>query len=408
VRKGTNLPAVGSFNQTVVLDAIRRSRDGISRIELTEATGLASQTVSNVCRRLIEDGWVSEVGKRIEGPGKPRVMLELSPRGAFAVGVHLDPAIISFVVTDLSGRVVASVRKRTPTRPDPEAVIQEIVESVDELLSAPGIVRSKVLGIGIASPGPVDPRRGIVLDPPLLEGWRDVPLRDALAEATGLPVVLEKDVTSAVVAELWLRTTELPDNFAFFYFGSGIAIGLALAGEAYRGDSGNAGDGGTLYVPTAGLADGRAADMIGYLATPGYIVAEAAAQGLRDPLPSPHDPAAVEEAFDALLRRADEGDAAVRGILDRAADYIGVAVTSVVNLLDVSEIFVGGPYWQKVAWRFQPRIAALVNSSRDRVTHHPVRFREATVGDDTAAVGGACLVFDAVLSPRPSSLLIAP
>jgi predicted NBD/HSP70 family sugar kinase len=407
MRKGTNLPAIGGFNQTVILDAIRRASAGLSRVELVEKTGLASQTISNVSRRLLDDGLIREAGKHITGPGKPRVILELAPEGRFAVGVHLDPSVITYAVIDMRGRVVAHTHARTPSAARPDEVIATIVASVEEIMRAPGVSRERVLGIGIASPGPIDVNRGIVLDPPLLEGWRDVPLRDSLQAATGLPVLLEKDVNAAVVAELWSSGDSQRGDFAFFYLGTGIGVGLALAGEVFRGSSGNAGEGGTLFVPVTGLVDGRHADMLGRLATPGYLVEQAVDAGVLPGAEAPSGLEEVERSFDELLRRADAGDEPSAVILDRAADLIAAALVTVVNLLDVDEIVFGGPYWERVAPRFQPRIERVIAQSSDRKTHHPVRISLSAVGEDVAAVGAACLVLDDTLSPRPSSLLIA-
>jgi predicted NBD/HSP70 family sugar kinase len=407
VRKGTNLPAIGGFNQTVILDAIRRSETGLSRVELVDVTGLASQTISNVSRRLLNDGVIREAGKLITGRGKPRVILELAPEGRLAVGVHLDPAVITYAVIDMRGRVVAHTRARTPSAAKPDEVVASIVASVDQLLGAPGVSRDRILGIGIASPGPIDVERGIVLDPPLLDGWRDVPLRDALRDATGLPVLLEKDVNAAVVAELWSSGAVHRDDFAFFYLGTGIGVGIALGGEVFRGSSGNAGEGGTLFVPVTGLLDGRQSDMLGRLATPGYLVAQAAGAGLLPMLTPGGGLGETEQDFDELLRRADAGETACAEILDRAADLIATALVSVVNLLDVADIVFGGPYAERVATRFLPRIAERLATSPDRRTHHDVALSLSLIGDDVAAVGAACLVLDDVLSPRPSSLLIS-
>jgi CRP-like cAMP-binding protein len=87
VRRGTNLLAVGGFNQAVILDRIRRSPQGMSRVELAETTGLSAQTISNVSRRLLESGLIREGEKKNVGPGKPRTILHLDPTGMYAVGV---------------------------------------------------------------------------------------------------------------------------------------------------------------------------------------------------------------------------------------------------------------------------------------------------------------------------------
>ena len=406
MRRGTNLPAVGGFNQAVILDAIRREPAGLSRVELQERTGLAYQTVSNVTRRLVDEGLVMEGGKRISGPGKPGVLLHLAPQGRFAVGVHIDPAVITYAVVDLQGRVVADYQERTPVAETPEHVVTSMASGIEKVIEAAEVPRDRVLGVGIAAPGPIDIRRGVVLDPPHLEGWKDVPLRDALLEATDLPVVIEKDVSAAVVAELWLRGETQREDFAFFYLGTGIGLGLALEGKLVRGSSGNAGEGGTLFVPTADGKSGRT-NMLGRLATPGALLAQAADQNLITVAPPASNRGEVERLFDELLVRASEGEQAVVDLFNAAADVIGASFVSIVNLLDVSEIVLGGPYWDRVADRFEERIASLISTSPDRVTHHPVRLTRSSMGDDVVAVGAATLVLDDVFAPKTTSLLIS-
>lgn len=113
-RRGTNLPRMGDFNLTVILEAIRRSSGGLSRVELAQIVGLSPQTISNISRRLLDQQLIMEAGKEGSGPGKPRTILRLNPAGMYAVGVHLDPAVITFVVLDLLGDVVRHSRMATP------------------------------------------------------------------------------------------------------------------------------------------------------------------------------------------------------------------------------------------------------------------------------------------------------
>src|SRR6478609_8619572 len=115
MRRGTNLPRMGDFNQTVVLDVVRRAGGGLARAEVARRTGLSPQTVTNVARRLLDLGLVVEEGEAARrGPGRPGTLLRLDAGSRFAVGVHLDPATMTFVLLDLSGAVVARavVRER--------------------------------------------------------------------------------------------------------------------------------------------------------------------------------------------------------------------------------------------------------------------------------------------------------
>jgi len=406
VPRGTNLPAIGGFNQSVILDLVRRAPAGLSRLELSEKSGLAPQTISNAARRLIDEGFIVEGAKQITGPGKPRLMLELNPTGRYAVGVHLDPTVINYVLLDLRGDIVAQTQARTPKISTPSEVLEAIVRTIDTLVENFGIDKGKLLGIGIAAPGPIDSERGIV-DPVLLEGWRGVPLRDVVSEATGLPVILEKDVVAAAVAELWTAGEEVREDFVFFYIGTGIGVGLALDGEVRRGMTGNVGGAGTLVIPSADLPARRQSDMLGHLATPQFLVDQAVDAGVLKSAPPEHDLLATDDAFSELVALAATGNLEANAIMERASRSIASGLISIVNLLDLHQIIFGGPAWPRFARRYRDLISELVSQSPIRTTNHAVVMRDSAIGDQVVAVGAACLVLDSALSPRSAALLIS-
>ncbi|MDQ0892667.1 ROK family transcriptional regulator [Agromyces ramosus] len=408
MRRGTNVHALGGFNQIVILDTIRRNRDGLSRVEIAEQTGLSAQTVSNVSRRLLDEGIIREAGQRILGVGKPRIILELDPSGGYAIGVHLDPSVITYVVLDLDGRVVAHQALRTPSDVTPDRVIASMRDSIEALIVEAGVERSRVLGVGIAAPGPLDLERGVVLDPPLLEGWHGVALREALAESTGLTVLLEKDVTAATVAELWMSSPHQRDDFMFFYYGTGVGVGLAIAHEAVRGATNNAGDAGHIIVDPDGPVCGCGRrGCLGDSIMPRRLVASAIATGLIARPVGRLGATEVDEGLAQIAALAEGGDAEASDLLEATASRISVAVVTVANLLDLDTVVFGGPYWNRVSRVLLRRIAELVNSSPALVTTHPIGVAVSSIGDDVAAVGAACLVLDDALSPRPSALLIS-
>ena len=420
MRRGTNLLAVGGFNQAVILDRIRRSPAGLSRVEIAESTGLSAQTISNVSRRLLDSGIIREGEKMNVGPGKPRTLLHLDPTGMYAIGVHLDPTVVTYVLLDLAGNVVTDHRAPPPTgspvtggapvTATPEQVIAAMAEQIEAILDRSAVPRDRVLGVGIAAPGPVDAARGIVLNPPLLDGWMRVPLREALAAATGLPVLLEKDVTAAAVAEIWTTDdrSRLRDNFAFFYYGTGIGMGLALDREVLRGASDNAGDIGHIRVASTGpLCSCGRHGCIGELVVPHYLVDLAIAANL---MPAPYEPlgpGAIDALFSTLATAADSGSPAAVAILETTARHIAGAVVTITNLLDIDQVVFGGPFWKRIAPIALPLIAELVNGDPALISPHIIHVSDSTIGDDVAAIGAGCLVLDHSLSPRPSALLIS-
>ncbi|TPW72783.1 ROK family transcriptional regulator [Schumannella sp. 10F1B-5-1] len=433
MRRGTNLVAVGGFNQAVVLDLIRRAPEGLSRVELAHASGLSPQTVSNVARRLIDDGLVLEAGKQVNGRGKPRTILQLDAQGGFAIGVHLDPSLIAFVITDLDGAVVARRIQRTPVAASPTQVLDAMQTSIDELLAdSPEVPRDRVLGVGIAAPGPIDRERGVIVNPPLLPGWDAVPLRDELARRLGVPVVLEKDVTAAAAAELWSATGHDGDDFAFFYYGSGVGLGIVLDHTVLRGASANVGDVGHTVVRAAGAGGVPCqcgmAGCLGVQTSPLRLVRQAAEEGViggpggaggaagpggadgvdgRADLDDLEDPETLFAAFRELADRVEQGDPRAQALFGALADDVATALVRFADLLDVDRIVCGGPFWEPVGRLMLGRVERAVRTSPALVTPHPVRIGSSAAGDDVTAIGAACQVLDALYSPRPANLLLA-
>lgn len=396
--RGTNLPSVGAYNQTVVLELIRRAEQGISRAEMAVMSGLSAQTVSNTVARLLHEGLIVEAGTQIQGRGKPPTMVRLVPRSRFAVGVNLDAAFVSYVLLDLAGNIVASSHRTTPSPENHDAVVAGMVREIDALVESAGIDRPDILGIGLASQGPIDADRGIVIGHPTMKGWHNVHLRDAIAQQTGFEVVFASGVNAAAVAEQWLGDPGRRD-FALVYLASGIGTGLVVDGRVVFGPTGNAGDGGRIIVPDSGVPNAKS-QMVGHLVTAEYLVSQAIDEGI---LPAGGD---IEAQFGRLLADAEAGIGDAVRLFHRAGRNIGGMVVTLVSVLDITEVVFGGAYWERVASLMLPSIAYVVQTSELRGRHNEIKISTSAIGIEVPAVGAACLVLDTLLSPRASSLLL--
>ena len=406
-RRGTNLPRMGDFNLTVILDAIRRAPGGLSRVELAQIVGLSPQTISNISRRLLDQNLIVEAGKEGTGPGKPRTMLRLNASGMYAVGVHLDPAVTTFVVLDLVGAVVKHTRTMTPSGADPGAVIDTIAGEIKRLVADSGVDPARIAGIGVASPGPIDLEAGTVVDPPLLPGWDRVPLRDALAGATGLSVLVDKDVTSAAVAETWAGGPSGAGSFIFMYMGTGIGCGIVLNDEVVRGTSGNAGEIGHIVVDPGGApCDCGLNGCVKSTCIPQVLVAQAVDAGVLDGSHRDTNGPAVQDSFDRLCALAYDGDDRATAILDRSAVLVARAVSVIANALDVDRVVFGGPFWSGLSGRYLELVPGIVRENSATRQIHPIDVVGTGVGEDVGAIGAASLVLEHTLAPRSQRLLL--
>jgi predicted NBD/HSP70 family sugar kinase len=404
-RRGTNLPRIADFNQAVILDAVRHAPDGLSRVELAELTGLSAQAVSNITRRLLDRELITEAGTLVPaGRGKPRTLLRLHPTGSFAIGVHVDPTVTTVALLDLVGDVVASVRTLPASATSPSELVAAITDAAAGLVTSTGVDARRVLGMGIAAPGPLDPGTGVVLEPPLLPRWTNVGLRELLHEATGYPVVLHKDAAAAALAELWRGSATGLADFVFLYLGTGLGAGLVIGGELLGGSTNNAGEIGHMVVD----ADGPRCrcgqrGCVGPACMPRTLVREAAEAGL---LPRPA-PDAGDREIDGLFTAMCQLSAA-RPILERSATRLARGAATIANLLDVRAVAVGGPIWDRISEVYLPILRDTLLTTTEARHVHPVAALGSSLGPDVGAVGAGCLVLEHSFSTRPSTLLLGP
>ncbi|MDX6328123.1 MAG: hypothetical protein QOI83_506, partial [Streptomycetaceae bacterium] len=223
-----NLLALRSHNAAAVLSLLRAAPDGMTRLELAERTGLTPQAVSKITARLRAEGLVDEAGRTASTGGKPRTLLRLARHARYAAGAHLDRDELTVVLADLAGGIV-------DIRTSPHG-------GTDVLDALAGAVRAvatgAVLGVGVAAPGPLDHGSGVLGRVTGFPQWEGLPLRAALTAALGLPVVLDKDTNAAALA---VRGTTR-DSFAYLHLGTGLGAGLVLDGALHRGRRTGAGE----------------------------------------------------------------------------------------------------------------------------------------------------------------------
>lgn len=398
---GTNLPKVGQYNRAVVLDQIQLA-DGISRVEIAESTGLTPQTVSGIVRRLIDEGIVREDGARTSNGGKPRIQLHINADAGRAIGVHFDPVRLTCVVVDLLGRPLVMTQRPTPARGNPAQITACMAELVDEVLAIGGVSRDRVLGLGLAAPGPIDQVLGEIVTPPQLVGWTRVPIKRMLAEATGLPVTLDNDATAAAIGERWAGAGRGVANFAYFFLGTGVGGGLILGHQVHRGGSMNAAEFGHTSVQPGGppCYCGNSG-CLEALISPSALVVQArrrlAAGEASDVSP--------DTDYAGLCRAAAANDLLAAGIIDAAAELLATVVVNVVNIVDVDLVVLGGHGMRHVETRFQRAVQHALATRAMARDIRTARVELSPLGPDAAVIGGAALVLHDTYSPRVSELL---
>ncbi|MEV2272880.1 ROK family transcriptional regulator [Nonomuraea africana] len=379
---------MGSYNRSVVLEAIQAS-DGISRVQIAARAGLTAQTVSVIVRRLLDEGLVVEDGSLPSSGGKPRTILRVDPAAGYAIGVHFDPGEVSYVLADLAGRPVTRLHRPVRHGLEPGAVVRQMARAARRMLKDAGVPDGKVLGVGLACPGPLD-AKGVMVFPPRLPEWDQVPIKDLLAQHTGFPVTVDNDATAAAIGERWAGIARSTPSFAYLYLGTGIGGGIFLDNQVYRGRSLNAAEFGHITVSPEGPEC--------YCGNRGCVEAVCCPSAIEAALGHRLDHAAICAA-------AAAGEPRAREVIDAVAARLADAAVSVVNMLDIDLMVLGGPALREVGEIYREVIARAVSSRSLARRLHAVRVETSPIAADAAAIGAASLVFHATYAPRLDTLL---
>lgn len=271
---------------------------------------------------------------------------------SLTVGIDLGGTNTRVGAFDAGMQLVASHSIPTRVTAGPQTCIEDMARITRALLRSINeeeYAADCVLGVGIGSPGPLNLRTGVLGFLPNFPGWDDFPLRDALARATGLPVTLESDANAAAIAEWKLGAGKAAglDSMAMLTLGTGVGSGLILEGRVWHGMFGMGGEVGHCIVESGGLLCGCGSRgcLEMYASGPGLMrLACAAAEGAEGTaslrklvaLPGGFTPLDVAELVDR------ENDAAARSAFERLGQYLGLGIASLINMLDLPLIIIGG------------------------------------------------------------------
>lgn len=385
-----------------VLDLIRSS-GSVSRSELAVLSGLTEATISKIVKTLLEAELVVEAGFADSTGGKRPILLSLNTSARYAIGVLLDAQMIVYVVADMSGTAVHHMITDGYRDTQPPLVIKRIANDIQKLMRRAKLSPTDVLGIGVAAAGRLDTSGGVLRRSRVARDWEDFAIDAALHDATGMRVLLENDGNSAALGEFWSSRLPATQDFAVVYMANGIGCGIVIEGALYRGASGNVGELGHMTVDVNGAECfcGRRG-CLEPLAAPLAVVKKAWARaGLMHDLgiaEATAGEANVREEFAAIARAAIAGDERCRELILASAGPLAAAIVSMVNLLDLDAVYLGGPGFADAAELYLDVLREALDHSFARDVH-PVETRLSAVGVEAAALGAASVVLHRQLTP---------
>jgi len=362
--RGTNQEAGRPYNRRIVLESIRL-HGPTTRGDIANRVGLTVQTVSTIVRELDEQGLILSMKEEPKGRGIPPSTLTINPEGGLAVGIHLTPLFIEAALVNLLGDVVES-RHRYASNPTPDEAFALIGEMVMELKASLG--SGRLLGTGLALPGPFDVESMSFVGPTTMTGWKNVDIRQRLADVTGLPSFIENDMAAAALGEQLYGIGQQLSDYYYLFFSVGLGGAMMHDGLVMRGAWGNAGEIG--HIPA--VPDGEPCPCGNHGCLERYL------------------------SLDAFKRRGLSEADWVREI----APIFRNAIRTIENLFDPETVVLGGLAPQPLIEQLATLVDGLNSSISARSNRVHPRVVVASDCQHSALRGAAALAVFGVLSPR--------
>ncbi|HSS60286.1 MAG TPA: ROK family protein [Candidatus Limnocylindrales bacterium] len=278
-------------------------------------------------------------------------------------GIDLGGTQVRVALARSDGQLLTSIKTKTHLLPTAQAMVDWAAAEIDRHRG-----KEKVRSITIAGPGPIDLKRGVLVNPPNLP-WQNVPLVAMMSRATGAKVYLANDADMAGLGEFHHGAGRGTKNMVYITWSTGVGGGLIIDGKLHRGAHGTAGEVGHMIIDPNGPLD--RCGQRGCLEA--FVSGTALARDTGRP---------AAEVFAAAAR----GEGEARMVVERAARYMGLALISLTNVLD-PEVFVMGGGVSRSWSLIQPTMLATLRSSPFIKAARRPRLRRARLGDRAGQVG---------------------
>jgi glucokinase len=289
-------------------------------------------------------------------------------------------------VVAASGEVLSFAVESTLADEGPERGLARLFELGRRAVKESGLDWSVVSSVGIGCGGPLDAERGLLIAPPHLPGWRDVPVTTLAQEAFGLPAALENDATAAAAGEHRYGAGAGTRHMVYLTISTGVGGGVVIDGRLYRGAGGNGGELGHVTVDCAGRlcrGCGRRGCLEAYVS--GTSIAERAREAGMDGATAA-DVAAAAKA----------GDPIATEVWDATTDALACGLTSIVNLFEPELVVLGGGVVSGTGEQLLGPVRTRVLADAMPPAAAGVIIVEAGLGDRAGVVGAAAIALERI------------
>jgi glucokinase len=310
------------------------------------------------------------------------------------VGVDVGGTSIKGGVTDENGKVLSTVNVPTEAHKGQQHGLDQMAETARQAIAGAGVGLERIAALGVATPGTMDIPAGIILDPPNLKPWRNVPVRDHLQREFRLPVAFQNDANAAAFGEYWTGAGKGMHSLVLFTLGTGVGGGIIWDNLVIEGEHSHGAELGHMRIElTRPRQCGCGRD--------GCLEAYASATAVvKRTLEALHASADGTSALHGLWREQGgitardvfaaslAGDSLAERIVEDTAFYLAVGATNLMHTIDPDMVVFGGGMIA-AGEKFLTRIRKYVQQLAFPVPAARTRIEFASLGSDAGFIGAA-------------------
>lgn len=310
--------------------------------------------------------------------------------GDLFIGVDIGGTKVAAGLVNTDGEITSQVRVPMACASAQDG-LDAVLSAIEKAL--PKDSRS-VQGIGICAPGPLDPRSGVILNPPNLSGWRNFPLADAVQKTYAVPVKVDNDANAAALAETRWGAARGCSNVFYATLGTGIGSGIVFDGKIFHGRTGAAGEGGHVSIDYRGpiCACGKPGCIEVFASGTAIVkrVRAGIAEGRKSFIGEMAGGKIESVTGEVVAKALAAGDPLASEIMAETAEMLSLWLSNMIDLLDPEIVVVGGgaaALYQPFFDTIRKQVVDLsINPRSNEVPIVPARY-----GADSGIAGGAAL-----------------
>jgi glucokinase-like ROK family protein len=377
-----------------------RGHGVVTKSDLVGNTPFSRSKINGCIEDLIKKEYIQESGSGEYTGGRRSRVFSINGGYGLVAGVDIGATSIDIGLTDFAGKILARCSQAASVREGPRPILSLVSEKIERLIAEHGLPASRLYGIGIGVPGPVDSGEGVVVSPPIMPGWDGFPIVHSIQERfPSARVVVDNDVNVMALGEMSAGIARGVKNLIFVKIGTGIGSGIVCKGQIYRGSNGCAGDIGHICVQKDGpiCPCGNRGCLEALAAGPaiGERGVRAALEGRGPILLKYYQSNDGWLSAENVGKAAREGDPAAIEIIREGGQVIGDVLASLVNFFNPSMIVIGGGVAGIGNLLLSSIRQAVLNRSLPLSTRD-LRIVFSETGSDAGVIGAVNLALDKV------------